>query len=252
LSLVPGPRRVRRPPLPESVDVEIDGRPLAVAVRSPARAQRYSLRVPVATAPVLTIPPRGTLAEALDFLDRHRPWLAQRLARRAPTVAFADGAVVPFRGVDHVVRHSGKLRGGVTVVAGADGEPPVILVSGRPEFLARRLADFFRETARTELAAASRRHAEALGVRFRRVTIKDTRSRWGSCTATGDLAYSWRVVMAPPAVVDYLAAHEVAHLRELNHSARFWRLVATLCPDWRPARDWLRRNGQRLHAFGTA
>jgi predicted metal-dependent hydrolase len=242
---VSGARRI----LPASVEVALDGGPVLVTVRSPAQALRYSLRVPAAgAAPVLTIPRHGHLAEGLAFLDRHRPWLAQRLARRPAATPFAAGALVPLRGVAHVIRPSGLLRGPVSIEA---GEPPALLVSGRPEFLARRVGAYLRDEAARDLTAASRRHAEALGVRFAKVTIKDTKSRWGSCTAAGELAYSWRIILAPPAVIDYLAAHEVAHLSEMNHSARFWRLVGQLCPDWRGARDWLKRNGNRLHGYGA-
>jgi predicted metal-dependent hydrolase len=245
--------RGRRAPLPASVEVALETGAVTVEVRSPARALRYSLRVPsVGKAPVLTVPPHGELAEALDFLDRHRPWLAQRLARRPVEIPFVEGSVVPIGGVDHVIRHSGHVRGAVRVEPGEADAPPSIVVSGRPEFLARRVTAHLKDLAERELVAASRRHAEALGVKFGRVTIKDTRSRWGSCTANGDLAYSWRIILAPPAVLDYLAAHEVAHLVELNHSQRFWRLVARLCPAWRRERDWLRRHGNQLHRYGGA
>lgn len=243
--------RRRRAPLPATVEVALDGGPVLVEVRSPAQALRYSLRVPSAgKAPVLTIPPSGVLEEGLAFLDRHRPWLANRLARRPANAPFAEGAIVPLRGVEHRLRHSGLLRGPVRVEPGDGIDPPTLIVSGRPEFLARRVSAYLKQEAERALTTASRRYAAALGVNFRKVTIKDTRSRWGSCTVAGDLAYSWRIILAPPSVLDYLAAHEVAHLVEMNHSARFWRLVARLCPNWRQERDWLKRNGARLHGYG--
>lgn len=244
--------RRTRSPLPASVEVALETGPVRVEVRSPAQALRYSLRVPSAgKAPVLTIPRDGHLEEGLAFLDRHRPWLAQRLARRPETAPFSEGMLLPLRGVDHIICHSGQLRGAVRIVPGEGAAAPSIVVSGRPEFLARRVGAYLRQEAEQALTEASRRYAAALGVNFRRVTIKDTRSRWGSCTSTGDLAYSWRIILAPPPVLDYLAAHEVAHLVEMNHSARFWRIVAQLCPDWRQQRDWLRRHGARLHGYGA-
>lgn len=244
--------RRTRPPLPSSVEVALDSGPVRVEVRSPAQALRYSLRVPSAgKAPVLTIPRDGHLEEGLAFLDRHRPWLAHRLARRPDATPFVEGMLLPLRGVDHVIRHSGQVRGGVRIVPAEGEAPAALVVSGRPEFLARRVGAYLRQEAEQALTEASHRYAATLGVRFRKVTIKDTRSRWGSCTATGDLAYSWRIILAPPPVLDYLAAHEVAHLIEMNHSARFWRIVARLCPDWRQQRDWLKRHGARLHGFGA-
>jgi predicted metal-dependent hydrolase len=237
-----------RAPLPDTVTVDLEGKTVTVAVRSPPQARRYALRLPVkGDQPVLTIPRTGRLDEALDFLDRHRPWLAARLAARPQRLHFADGAIIPLRGRDHAICATGQARGGVRLV---EGDPPVIEIAGQPEFVARRLTDFLKREAKADLLAATRRHAEALGVTFATVTVKDTVSRWGSCSAAGVIAYSWRIILAPPAVLDYLAAHEVAHLREMNHSIRFWRIVARLCPAWQEGRKWLKHHGHRLHLYG--
>ena len=121
---------------------------------------------------------------------------------------------------------------------------------GDPAHVARRVTDFLKREARRDLEAAVARHAEALGVRPRSITIRDTVSRWGSCSTTGALNFSWRIVLAPPDVLDYLAAHEVAHLKEMNHSERFWALVEQLMPGMEAQRDWLRMHGAGLHAVG--
>jgi hypothetical protein len=110
--------------------------------------------------------------------------------------------------------------------------------------------DFLKREAKSDLEAASRRAAAALGIAVKRVSIRDQSSRWGSCSTTGVLSYSWRLVLAPPFVLDYLAAHEVAHLIEMNHSRRFWRVVERICPDLARAKAWLDANGTSLHRYG--
>jgi predicted metal-dependent hydrolase len=237
-------------PPPSETTVSIDGRDVRIAVRQAARANRYSLRLPAGGGdPVLTLPLNGRFAEALEFVQRHRPWLAERLARRPETVPFADGARVPIRGIETRIVHSAqKLRGTTQLVQGADGAE--LSVSGAPEHVARRVFDFLRKEARRDLEAAVALHAGRLGVTAGPIRLKDTRSRWGSCTAKGELAFSWRIIMAPPHVLDYLAAHEVAHIRELNHSHRFWRLVRETCPDMDRGQAWLKKHGSKLHLYG--
>jgi hypothetical protein len=127
----------------------------------------------------------------------------------------------------------------------------LIHVPGEREHVKRRLLDFLRAAAREDLARASERYAALMGVRFRRITIRDQRSRWGSCSASGDLSYSWRLILAPDYVLDYVAAHEVAHLRHLDHSPRFWRLVLTHCAGAGKAKNWLRAHGQEVHRIVT-
>ena len=127
---------------------------------------------------------------------------------------------------------------------------PVIVVSTEAPHVTRRVREFLEAEARKDLAAAVQRHTAALGVTAKRITVRDTKSRWGSCSARGTLSFSWRLIMAPAFVLDYLAAHEVAHLRELNHSHRFWRLVFELCPRTEEAERWLKHHGSELHRFG--
>ncbi len=247
------PRRTTRRPPPDHVVLDIDGRDVRVAVKVSARATRFTLRMAAGPGdPVLTVPDRAHFADALDFLDRHRGWLAERLARRPAVTVFAAGALVPLRGSPHlVVPHPGR-RGTVWVEpATGDVETPHLCVAGRPEHLARRLRDFLRKSAQADLVPAVAHHAARLGVKTGAIRIKDTRSRWGSCTAEGELSFSWRVILAPPHVLDYLAAHEVAHLREMNHSVRFWRLVRETCPAMDEGRRWLKLHGHALHTYGV-
>src|SRR5882724_13574672 len=240
----------RRPPEPQTIEIAFDGAVYRVVLRRHAQARRYTLRVQAATrAVVLTIPMRGSLREAKAFAERSGAWIAARLKRLPQAIPFADRLELPLRGVPHLIVHRAGARGTVWTEAGEDG--PVLCVAGGGAHLPRRVRDFLKREAKRELDAASRRHAAALGVRVKRVSVRDQTSRWGSCTAAGVLSYSWRLILAPPHVLDYLAAHEVAHLIEMNHSARFWRVVERICPDWERAKKWLDTHGNDLHRYGV-
>jgi hypothetical protein len=210
-----------------------------------ARARRVSLRIDArAGEVVVTLPMRAGRRAGMALLTTHAAWVMQRLAALAPPLAFAPGVEVPLGGRPHVIRHDPAARGGAFL----DGA--TIVVSGAPEFLPRRVRDFLRAEAKRRIAALAEGHAAALGVKIAAIRLKDTNSRWGSCAPDGTLAFSWRLVMAPEAVLDYVVAHEVAHLRELNHSPRFWAHVARLSPNREAAQDWLRENGPALLRIG--
>ncbi len=210
-----------------------------------ARARRVSLRVcPAAGEVVLTMPPRAGRRAGLALLREHEGWVRARLDALAPKRAFAPGAEVMLEGEAHVIHHDPAARGGAFL----DGRS--IVVAGGRDFLGRRVTDFLRAEARRRVLALVGAHAARLGVAPRAVRVKDTRSRWGSCAPDGTLGFSWRLVMAPRWVMDYVAAHEVAHLRELNHSPRFWTLVDALTPHHAAAVAWLRAEGPALLRVG--
>jgi predicted metal-dependent hydrolase len=160
-------------------------------------------------------------------------------------VDVVDGAVVMLRGVEHHIVSTGKIRGLVT----HDEDLKLLHVPGGANHMKRRLVDWLKAEAAHDLDVASTRYARAMDAEFRKLNVRDQKSRWGSCSSDGVLSYSWRLILAPSFVLDYVAAHEVAHLREMNHSTRFWRLVLKHCPDSRAAMAWLKRNGARLHAL---
>lgn len=164
-------------------------------------------------------------------------------------VPFAPGALVPLRGQPHQIVHQPEARGTVWTQADAAGNP-ALLVAGEAPHVGRRIADHLKREARRDITAAVRRYARALGVEIGRITLRDTASRWGSCSAKGDLSFSWRLILAPPFVLDYLAAHEVAHRLELNHGPAFWRTVEGIYPARREAEAWLRHHGASLHRYG--
>jgi len=237
---------------PQTFDIVCDGEIVSLRVRRNAQARRYTLRIHAATRDVvLTMPKRGSLREAKAFAERHAAWIATRLKRLPHATPFAHGTVIPLRGVPHRIEHRPGARGTVWAECGDDGAQ-LLCVAGGEAHLARRVRDYLKREAKRDLEAASRRYAARLGVAVKRVSIRDQASRWGSCSATGVLSFSWRLVLAPPFVLDYLAAHEVAHLVEMNHSPRFWRTVIGICPDTRRAKAWLDAHGAELHRYGVA
>jgi len=240
----------RRPVEPQTIEVTFDDAVYPVALRRHAKSRRYTLRIQASSRTVvLTMPLRGSLREAKSFAERNGGWIAARLKRLPVGVPLAEGCELPLRGVPHRIVHRGG-RGTVWIEAGDD--MPLLCVAGEPAHLARRLRDFLKRQAKHDLEAASRRYARELGVTVRRVSVRDQVSRWGSCTAAGVLSYSWRLILTPPHVLDYLAAHEVAHLVEMNHSRRFWRVVGSICPDWQRAKGWLTAHGNALHRYGSS
>jgi predicted metal-dependent hydrolase len=227
-----------------SETITLPGGAARVEWRRSLRARRVSLRIdPREGHIVVTLPPRTARHAGMALLMDHAAWVVARLAALPRAVPFADGAVVPFHGTPHRIRHDPALR----AVRAEGGE---IVVGGAAEFLPRRVADFYRAEARRALSALALRKAETAALRPRRVSVKDTSSRWGSCAADRSLAFSWRLVMAPPFVQDYVAAHEVAHLRHMNHGPRFWALVAQLTPHGAAAMAWLKREGPGLLRIG--
>jgi predicted metal-dependent hydrolase len=221
-----------------------------VTVKRNPRARRYTLRVrEKGREVVMTMPQRGSLREARNFAERNAAWIAARVKRIPEPVPFADGATILLRGAPHRIVHRVNARGTVWAETAGDGTA-FLCVAGSAMHVARRVTDFLKREAKRDLAAATRRHAAALGVAIERIGIRDTATRWGSCSADGALSYSWRLVLAPAFVLDYLAAHEVAHRRELNHSVRFWRVVDQLVPDRRRAEAWLKAHGNSLHRYG--
>jgi predicted metal-dependent hydrolase len=218
---------------------------IPVSIRISPRARRLSLRVDAASRGIeLVLPLRFSAETALSFVSSHSGWIAARIAAMPAPRHLGDGATVPVFGVPHRVRR--ELDPAASPVTIVDGE---IRVRGDPAHLSRRVRDHLVALARREFAARARVLAARLGKNVTRVGVRDPKSRWGSCSSKGALSFSWRLVFAPEAVVDYVVAHEVAHLVEMNHSPRFWRVVASLVPDSATPRAWLRRHRVELHSY---
>ena len=214
--------------------------PIAVALKRSARARRLSLRISRLDGRVtLTIPSGVAERESVAFLREREGWLRGHLDQLGDMRRVQVGDLIPFEGRDLRLEVGSSRRIAVSEAS--------LIVPGRAEDAAARALAFLKARARDRLAEASDRYAAAIGRSYSKLTLRDTRSRWGSCTAQGGLMYSWRLIMAPPEVLDYVAAHEVAHLQELHHGPAFWALVARICPDFERHRSWLRSEGDRLH-----
>ena len=217
-----------------------------VSIRVNPRARRVLLRVDAVSRQVELVLPRGVAVDrGLKFLAAQRGWIAARLEALPAPVPFVEGAVVPVFGVQHRIRREEKPA--APPVAIEAGE---IRVRGDPAHLARRVRDHFVRLARQELTRRARLCAARISRKPTRVAVRDTRSRWGSCSAKGALSFSWRLVLMPEAVVDYIVAHEVAHLAEMNHGPRFWAVVRSLVPDYSAPRAWLKRHRGRIFSYG--
>lgn len=227
--------------------LRIDGRAVEVTMRLNPRARRLIVKVHPSTGEVTVVAPsQRSLDRALDFARGETPWIARQLAQVPKPIHLGPGATIPFRGMERVVLRAEAGRGSVW-----QDENGHIRVSGRAEHAPRRLLDFLKREARKVLGARSIEFAARLGTRPSRIAVRDTASRWGSCSVSKSISYSWRLILAPDFVLDYVVAHEVAHLIELNHGPRFWRLVKSLTPDIVAPQTWLRKNGVALHRYAA-
>lgn len=232
-------------PVTREICLTIGGHPLTVPVRRDRRARRITIHIDASIGGAkIVMPTYAALADAKAAVREHEAWLLDRLASLPPRIVFADGSVIPYRGVAHRVRHVPGVRG---VVERANGE---IRVFGQPEHLSRRLTDWLKAEAKRAIAPLCVSKAARIGRRVRRVAVRSQRSRWGSCGANGHLSFNWRLILAPEPVLDYVVAHEVAHLLEMNHSPDFWRVVQRLTPHMERSREWLNRKGQQLYRYG--
>jgi predicted metal-dependent hydrolase len=237
------------------VEVSHAGETYRITLKRIASARRFTLRVRAATRDVvLTMPPRSSVTSARSFVQSHAAWIGVRLQHLPKPMPFGAGEVVPLRGINHVITHRPHQRGTVWVEpdltsVGANMLPQ-LCVSGDAPHVARRVKDFLMREAKRDLEAAVTHHAAKIGASPRRITLRDTASRWGSCSSTGSLNFSWRLIMAPSFVLDYLAAHEVAHLLYMNHSPAFWKVVGKLSNDVARGEAWLKAHGAGLLRFG--
>ena len=216
--------------------------PVDITLRRSPRTRRFSLRVSQLDGRVtLSLPQRAREAEAMAFALGHADWLRAALARSPVQRLVQLGDQIPVEG---------RL---LTLTAGTGRsvkvEGDLLMLPGDPALAAKRTQAFLQTLARDRLAAASDHYATQIGRKVTRITLRDTRSRWGSCAHDGALMYSWRLIMAPPAVLTYVAAHEVAHMVQMNHSPAYWAVVDQLYPLWQPQRHWLRSEGNRLHSY---
>lgn len=216
--------------------------PVLITLRRSARARRFSLRVSQHDGRVtLSLPIRAREAEAMAFAHAQEGWIRTALSRMPALEGVGLGATIPVEGRMVMLQPGSGRR---LLIEG-----DALLVPGDPMQAGPRVAAFLKVMARERLSAASDHYASQLGRKVARITLRDTRSRWGSCTSGGALMYSWRLIMAPPRVLAYVAAHEVAHMVEMNHAPAFWAVVEGLFPRWQPERAWLRSHGGTIQGL---
>ncbi|HVI51168.1 MAG TPA: SprT family zinc-dependent metalloprotease [Candidatus Sulfotelmatobacter sp.] len=232
------------------MSVGIDGRDVPVRLRRSRQARSMSIRLdPQDGVVLLVLPDFVSIAQGMVFVCSKADWLRQRMEALPPSRPFHPGGSIPYLGSEHRLVHRPDARRGVWREDGA------IFVSGGEAYFQRRLTDWLKAGALAEITRRAQPMAQCLqselgGRALGRVTLRDTRSRWGSCSSRGDLSFSWRLILTPPDVLNYVVAHEAAHLVEMNHSPAFWRIVEKLAPGARLFRVWLKRHGAELHRIG--
>lgn len=227
--------------LPQKIQSELD---FPVKINISPRAKKLTLRIDSKERiPVLTIPKRCSVKQVVEFATQHKPWIMESLTKIPVSKTFEDGETFSFFGQEVTIRHNPTLRRGVFI------ENNILYVSGEKEFLHRRIRDFIKKQAEEIFYAKSQELAQKIGCRVKDVTIKDTKSRWGSCSSMCNINYSWRIALAPEFVINYLIAHEVSHLKHQNHSRNFWNCVRTLEPECSRGRLWLKLHGKELYLY---
>lgn len=229
----------------DTLFLDVSGGQIPVRVRRHKRAKRMLLRLATdGSEVILTLPPRGSIRAGMDFARRHTGWVEKARRDFGEPIAFTDGATIPLRGEPHCIEAAREARGAVRLTGS------ILRVPGDPEGLSEKLTRYLKREARKDVTAAIEHLEREHGLKPTRISIRDTRSRWGSCSSTGTVSFSWRLILAPRNVLFYVVAHELAHLREMNHGPKFWALVAELDPNYEAAKRWLKTNGQTLHRYG--
>ena len=245
----------QKPDTQTHIDLVHGGVAYKIMLKRNLTARKFTLRVRSASRDVvLTIPARSSLIAAREFVERHSGWIESRLQKLPQPISFRTGETIPLRGVDHLICHRPNIRKTIWIeanLAGSVTDPALLIcVSGEIEHIERRIQDFLKREAKRDIEAAVRCHTSKIGKSARKITVRDTTSRWGSCSSKGSLNFSWRLILAPGYVLDYLAAHEVAHLVHMDHSQKFWTLTRNLAPQTQKAEAWLKSHGASLHRFG--
>ena len=211
--------------------------------RSPL-ARKLTLRIDTKDRiPALTIPKYCTNKKALSFVKSNQSWIVESLSKLPILRSFEDGETISLFGKEYQICHQPNARKGEYTKSG------ILYVSGDKEFLHRRVKDFIKKKASDEFYKRSLRLADKIDCHVCDVCIKDTKSRWGSCSSNCNINYNWRIALAPSFVINYLIAHEVSHLLHQDHSSNFWNIVQELCPRYKEGREWLKEHGKELYQY---
>ena len=236
---------------PVEISLSHGDQTIAVELRPNPRARRYILKLDAKNRKaIVTVPKGGSRKQAERFAREQADWIVERLDRLEDPLPFVPDVLLPLRGVEHRLVATGASRGLVKVVAADPFDE--LHVAGAPDHFGRRVQDYLKSEALKDYRRLVAHHGNALGVQASAIRLRDGKSRWGSCSSNKTLSFSWRLILAPPEVLDYLVAHEVAHLREMNHGAQFWAHVAALCPQYKTHQQWLRTEGTQLWRYGLS
>lgn len=224
--------------------LEVDENRVPLVVRRNSRAKRIYLRYnPTDHLFALTLPQRARIADGVDFIRTKSDWIAETLQIMPEKRQLRPGIILPVLGEKCRVRHDPELRALFTL---KDGQ---LSIAGDRNQLPQRIEDTLKKIVRNEISGLADVKAQMIGRHINRITLRDTRSRWGSCSSDHNLMFSWRLVFAPYEVLDYVVSHEIAHLRHMNHSPAFWDTVSVLCPNYLEWKDWLQIHGRELYRF---
>ena len=222
-----------------------NGYKIPVCIKFNSQAKQVILRVdPKNEIARITLPPLTSKSEGLSFARERVGWLVEQLTSLPPKKHLTSGYILPIMDRNLQIRHRPDLKVGVQLIG------TELIVSGKPEHLERRVIDWLKKYAKEIISSKANEMARQLERRINRISIRDTKSRWGSCSAHGNLAFCWRLIMTPEAVLNYVVAHEVSHLVHMNHSQEFWDLVNTFNVNTKKSRTWLKRYGTALQRIG--
>lgn len=234
----------------DTLTLHVDGEEVPINVRVNKRARRIIIRFDAKTHDLIAVVPhKKQVRDILPFAEHHKEWIQTQQISLKNRREFIDGTEIPIRDLPHLIRHRPEERRGVWVEEKVDGGL-CLCVSGRSEHSARRINDWLKKQARSDLSIACARYADKFELGYAKITVRDTYSRWGSCSHRDTLSFSWRLILAPSFVLDYVAAHETAHRIHLNHSKKFWDLTHSLTPNVDRAEKWLKQYGQTLFRYG--
>lgn len=224
---------------------ELDGQTIPIALKWHARAKRLILKLdPKGHGVIVTLPEGVHKRDGLKMVEKNKVWIANQLAKHPAPTAFQDGEDLMFKGQPYTLKHMPDARGTVWIEEG------FINVAGKADFFERRLTDWLKKQAKETITPQAHELAAQLDKKVKRISVRDTVSRWGSCSTSGNLSFNWRLIMAPPEVLTYVVAHEVAHLRHMDHSPAFWACVDSLGGNAKQGRHWLKKNGTFLQRNG--
>lgn len=227
--------------------LQIGDKTLLLVVRENAKAKRYTLRFQQEEngRVILTLPYFYSTKQVLKFIETSKPWLEKQVSKTPLKSVYSPGMILPILGKEYELLH--KPSNTFRTWWGDDH----LLIHAPDEKFAPSVEKSLHQVARQFLTQRSKYYATQLDQSINRITLRNTRSRWGSCSQDGNISYSWRLVFAPENVADYVCAHEVAHLIEMNHSPQYWKIVESVCPDYKELRGWLRKNGKSLFQYGV-